>query len=324
MIVSESLLADLRRRELGDWADQLPGQIDARMDPGRYGDLPKWQAALDRLPQLIPQESALDTSFVTVGSGNELDEAQRQALRDVLMDMHPWRKGPFRLFGLGIDTEWRSNMKWERIRHHITPLDDRFVLDVGSGNGYYALRMAGDGAARVVGIDPTPLFVMQYQVFRRYLPEVPVDILPLALEDMPEHTRAFDTVVSMGVLYHRRSPLDHILRLRDCLRPGGELVLETLVIEGDSQACLVPEGRYAKMRNTWFIPSTGLLETWLKRCGFRDVRVADVSATGPDEQRRTDWMHFESLADFLDPGDSSLTVEGHPAPRRATLIARCP
>jgi tRNA (mo5U34)-methyltransferase len=78
------------------------------------------------------------------------------------------------------------------------------------------------------------------------------------------------------------------------------------------------------MRNTWFIPSTGLLETWLKRCGFRDVRIADVSVTSPDEQRRTEWMFFESLADFLDPDDSTLTIEGHPAPRRATLIARCP
>lgn len=324
MIVSESLLADLRSRDLSDWADQLPAQIDARMDSRRYGDLPKWQSVLERLPQLTPEKVTLDASFVSVGGGNELDDKQRMALRDALMDMHPWRKGPFRLFGLEIDTEWRSNRKWERIRQHITPLDDRFVLDVGSGNGYYALRMAGDGAARVIGIDPTPLFVMQYQVFRKYLPEVAVDILPLALEDMPEGTCAFDTVFSMGVLYHRRSPLDHILKLRDCLRHGGELILETLVIEGDAEACLVPEGRYAKMRNTWFIPSTGLLKTWLRRCGFRDIRVVDVSVTSLEEQRSTEWMHFESLADFLDPDDPSLTVEGHPAPRRATLVARYP
>jgi tRNA (mo5U34)-methyltransferase len=32
-------------------------------------------------------------------------------------------------------------------------------------------------------------------------------------------------------------------------------------------------------------------------------------------------MHFESLADFLDPLDDNHTVEGHPAPLRAILTA---
>jgi tRNA (mo5U34)-methyltransferase len=195
---------------------------------------------------------------------------------------------------------------------------------VGCGNGYYALRMAGAGAERVIGIDPTPVFVMQFQAFHRYLPDVSVDVLPLALEDLPKRLEAFDSVFSMGVLYHRRSPLDHILALRDCLRPGGELVLETLIIEGDEHAVLLPEGRYAKMRNTWFIPSVAMLEIWLRRCGFRSIRVADVNQTRVEEQRSTDWMHFESLSDFLDPKDPGKTVEGYPAPRRAVLIAEKP
>jgi tRNA (mo5U34)-methyltransferase len=32
-------------------------------------------------------------------------------------------------------------------------------------------------------------------------------------------------------------------------------------------------------------------------------------------------MTFQSLADFLDPDDSSKSIEGYPAPRRAILIA---
>jgi tRNA (mo5U34)-methyltransferase len=31
----------------------------------------------------------------------------------------------------------------------------------------------------------------------------------------------------MGVLYHRRSPLEHLWQLKDQLVNGGELVLET-------------------------------------------------------------------------------------------------
>jgi len=78
------------------------------------------------------------------------------------------------------------------------------------------------------------------------------------------------------------------------------------------------------MRNIWFIPTPAALQRWLRRCGFIDVKIADVSATSLDEQRSTEWMRFESLKDFLDPDDLSKTVEGLPAPRRAILVARRP
>ena len=116
--------------------------------------------------------------------------------------------------------------------------------------------------------------------------------------------------------------MEHLLQLRGALRKGGELVLETLVIEGDDRQVLVPRGRYAKMRNVWFIPSAGALQLWLEKCGFKDVRIVDVSLTTVDEQRATNWMQFESLADFLDPLDQTRTIEGYPRPLRAVLLAR--
>ncbi|HSO82854.1 DUF1698 domain-containing protein, partial [Thiocapsa sp.] len=108
------------------------------------------------------------------------------------------------------------------------------------------------------------------------------------------------------------------------LRPGGELVLETLVLEGEGEGLLVPSGRYAAMRNVWFIPTADALAVWLGRCGFTGIRVVDVTRTGPQEQRSTDWMRFQSLLDHLDPADPSRTIEGHPAPVRAVLIANRP
>ena len=167
------------------------------------------------------------------------------------------------------------------------------------------------------------LFLAQFLAIHRLLaPMSPglagrVHMLPLGIEALPAGMARFDTVLSMGVLYHRRSPIDHLLELRGALRPGGQLVLETLVIEGGDDQLLVPAGRYAKMRNVWFIPSSALLEVWLRRVGFVDVRTVDITVTSVDEQRSTGWMTFESLADFLDPADSGITIEGHPAPRRA-------
>ncbi|MFQ5488215.1 MAG: tRNA 5-methoxyuridine(34)/uridine 5-oxyacetic acid(34) synthase CmoB [Gammaproteobacteria bacterium] len=305
---------------LAAWQEPL-GNATADAWRAGHGRLAQWQALLAELPPLAPSQVQLNAGRVGIGCAADCSVSQRRQLEEILQQLHPWRKGPFSLFGLELDAEWRSDWKWSRLQPHIQPLAGRRVLDVGCGNGYYCLRMAGEGAGLVLGIDPTLLYVVQFHALRRYLPPLPVQLLPLALEDLPTEPVSFDTVFSMGVLYHRRSPLDHLLALHKLLRPGGELVLETLVIEGADGEVLVPEGRYAKMRNVWFIPSPATLIAWLRRCGFRDCRLVDVSVTTAGEQRATPWMRFESLQNFLDLRQPARTVEGYPAPRRALFIA---
>ena len=237
------------------------------------------------------------------------------------MGLHPWRKGPFELCGLHVDTEWRSDWKWERLAGAIAPLQGRRVLDVGCGNGYHCWRMLGAGAAEVIGVDPTPLFILQFKALQHYLQQQCIHVLPMTLEAMPEHLPVFDTVFSMGVLYHRRNPMEHLVSLRNKLAPGGQLVLETLVIEGDENALLEPNGRYARMGNVWQLPSPGLAARWVADAGFSRIEIIDVGQTSLGEQRRTPWMTFHSLSQFLDPDDPGLTIEGLPAPRRAILTA---
>lgn len=264
----------------------------------------------------------LDRAAVTLSG--QCPETQRQLIESVLRSLHPWRKGPFEIYGIRIETEWRSDLKWDRLASAIRPLGGRAVLDVGCGSGYHAWRMLGAGAKRVIGIDPTLLSVAQFLAIKQLAGDYPVDVLPVGIDHVPANLRLFDTVFSMGVLYHRRSPLDHLLELKGCLRQGGELVLETLVIEGGAGEVLLPEDRYARMRNVWFIPSCLTLEGWLKRCGYRHVRLVDVTETTSEEQRSTDWMRFQSLPDFIDADNPALTVEGLPAPRRAIFLAESP
>jgi tRNA (mo5U34)-methyltransferase len=165
------------------------------------------------------------------------------------------------------------------------------------------------------------LFLCQFEAVRKLLGnDQRAHLLPLGIEQLPA-LNAFDTVFSMGVLYHRRSPLDHLWQLKDQLVPGGELVLETLVVEGDENTVLVPGDRYAQMRNVYFIPSAAALKQWLEKCGFVDVRIVDACVTSTEEQRRTEWMTTESLADFLDPRDSSKNGRRLSGPLRAVIIA---
>jgi tRNA (mo5U34)-methyltransferase len=313
----------LEETPLAGWLERLPLQVETVWSHQSHGDMPVWQDALDRLPRPAVSSVSLSDPTVRAGYAEDCDEQTREVIRQQLMRLHPWRKGPYEICGLKIDTEWRSDWKWARLQGAIEPLRGRLVLDVGCGNGYYAWRMVGEGARMVIGIDPTQLFLFQYAAIRHFLgQEAPVHLLPLGIEDLPPNLQVFDTVFSMGVFYHRRSPFSHLTELKGCLRRGGELVLETLVIEGGEGQVLVPESRYAKMRNVWFIPSPQTLMSWLGRVGFRDVRLIDVSTTTTKEQRATPWMRFESLVDYLDVADRRLTVEGYPAPCRAILTAK--
>ncbi len=317
----QQLLEAMGRGHLRPWSKRLPDQLEQAFSPSTHGDVPHWRKLLTSLPDHTARQVVLDASAVTIGASDELPQQSRDQLRQTLEALIPWRKGPFSVFGIDIDTEWRSDWKWNRVRPHISSLQNRLVLDVGCGSGYHCWRMLGAGARRVIGIDPAMLFVFQFLTLKHFTADLPVDVLPLPLEAVPPNLQAFDTVFSMGVLYHRRSPIDHLLQLRDCLRPGGELVLETLVVEGPEGYTLMPESRYARMRNVWFLPSIATTEQWLKRCRFSDIRCVDDNITSTDEQRRTAWMPSESLADFLRPDTPALTVEGYPRPRRAVFIA---
>lgn len=286
---------------LGTWRETLQPLLEERLAPTSHGDMPGWLEILERLPASSADES-----------------------RELLRRLNPWRKGPFTLGDVEIDAEWRSDVKWARIGGAIQPLDGRTVLDVGCGNGYYALRMREAGATTVIGIDPTLLYVIQFQAIARYLSPGGVFVLPLRLAELPPDSHSFDTVFSMGVLYHQRSPLDHLRQLRGSLRRGGELVLETIYIPGEESFACTPANRYARMRNVWLLPTIAELTTWLERTGFADIRVVDTSVTTPAEQRSTPWMTFESLPEALDPENPERTVEGWPAPRRVVTIANLP
>lgn len=271
--------------------------------PWNHGDFSRWQTALEDLDQAT----------------------DRSAIESALRKLVPWRKGPFDCAGVTIDTEWRSDLKWARIaqglaQRKINSLQNHSVLDVGCGNGYFGWQMCEAGADLVLGIDPTLLFVAQFFATRRFYDHERNWVLPMGIESMPE-LGVFDSVFSMGVLYHRRSPIEHLTTLRRMLKPDGQLIIETLVIENDQPIALTPAGRYAKMRNVWFIPTPDVLEFWLRRSRFSFVQLVDLSTTSNAEQRATEWMPFESLDDFLDPADKSRTIEGYPAPKRALYVA---
>ena len=296
--------------------------LSQRFEDYTHGLLDNWLLTLKSLPVHECKQYDL-LNQVKVGNQNSISKHEQEKLKKLLMQLHPWRKGPYHIHGIHIDTEWRSDWKWERLKNHITPLDGRYVLDIGCGNGYHCWRMYGAGAKFVLGIDPSQLFLIQFQTIKHFLGQRPVHLLPLGIEYLPCSMKVFDTVFSMGVFYHRKSPFDHLSQCRELLRDNGQFILETLVVDGDVNSVLIPQDRYACMPNVWFIPSALALESWLYRTGFRQVRIANINTTSEDEQRSTPWMTYHSLNDFLDVDDKTKTVEGYPAPKRVIMVAEC-
>ncbi|HHT00807.1 MAG TPA: tRNA 5-methoxyuridine(34)/uridine 5-oxyacetic acid(34) synthase CmoB [Thiomicrospira sp.] len=310
-----------------EWKAQLPALIDEALHPEGNGNLTRWMAALDRIYQFDKnQPSNLNVSAVQTGL-DTLTPEDKSTLESALRQLMPWRKGPFNIHGIEIDTEWHSDWKWDRVLPHLSPLKGRRVLDIGCGSGYHLWRMLAEQAEVAVGVDPGLLSMVQFLALKHFIGDAkPAYFLPLTLEQLPTSRTGggFDTVFSMGVLYHRRSPIDHIYDLKNQLLPGGELVLETLVVPEEYGQLLVPEDRYAQMRNVWFLPSVNELTRWIERCGFLEVKCVDLNQTTTEEQRTTTWMNWNSLSDFLDPEDPNKTLEGYPAPLRAVMIARKP
>lgn len=301
---------------------QFKNKLEDTLTNPSHGHFPGWNNAYKNIPTSITTHIKCDQAVIEIGEPQDLDKASQSELHQNLQALMPWRKGPFNLFGTHIDAEWQSQLKWDRITKHVKDLAHKKILDVGCGNGYYMLRMLGAGAEQVVGLDPNLLYLAQFYAFQKCLhTPLQAHLIPLPFEELPIELDYFDYVFSMGVLYHRRDPIEHLQKLFQHTRIGGTLCLETLVIDETATTELIPPDRYAGMRNVWSVPSPTKVLEWLKTAGFSNCSLIDLHKTTIEEQRATDWMTNYSLANFLDPDDACKTIEQHPAPMRAIFLA---
>lgn len=293
-------------------------------------DTEYWQPHRERMSQLkdLSERYAEDLSAlsfdpsdtVSIAKKDQLPEELFALLSEIVMDLIPWRKGPFNLFGIEIDTEWRSDKKWNRIRPALKHPRGARIADVGCSNGYYMFRLLKEDPRLVYGMDPSARCYYQFQLIQHFLRDDRLCFDPLGVEHLTSFNELFDLVLCMGVIYHRRDPYQMLDQLKQSMRKGGQLILETLALTGDSPYCLCPPDRYAKMRNVWFIPSEGTLFTWLKKSGFDNIEKVSEEYVTLDEQRKTPFAPYESLEDFLDPANG-LTIEGFPPPLRVAFSA---
>lgn len=282
----------------------------------------RYRQPCERLASFKARHIDCGGDVVTIGQGDERTEGERKMIREDLHAFMPWRKGPFSIFDIDIDAEWRSERKWQRLLPILPDLKGKVVADIGSNNGYYMFRMTPFRPRLVLGLEPT---IQHYYCFNALnamagFSNLHTDLL--GVEHLSFFPACFDVIFLMGIIYHRPSPIDVLKDVYAALQPGGTLILESQAIPGDEPMALFPEKTYAKVPGTYFVPTGTCLHNWMQRAGFADVEIFCSHPMSSAEQRRTDWMVFESYNDFLDPDDPSLTVEGYPAPYRVFLSGR--
>ncbi|MDN5114366.1 tRNA 5-methoxyuridine(34)/uridine 5-oxyacetic acid(34) synthase CmoB [Aliarcobacter butzleri] len=258
--------------------------------------------------------------WFSIGNRADLSDEEYEIIVQTAKKLIPWRKGPFKIFDLEIDSEWQSNIKYNLIRPYFN-LKDKIVADIGCNNGYYMFRMLEDCPKRLIGFDPSPLTLHQFEFINHF---VKSDIVyeMLGVEHLEFYNHKFDFIFMLGVLYHRPDPVGTLKSLARGLNSKGEILIDTFMIDGEDEICLTPNKRYSKIPNIYFIPTIPALKNWLERAGFENIEVLATTTTTSQEQRKTPWSFDESLEDFLDPNDSSKTVEGYPAPKRVYVKAR--
>lgn len=263
-----------------------------------------------------------DNDTVRIGCSSEVSAEEQSRIRDQLRCFMPWRKGPFSIFGVDIDAEWRSERKWHRLESHLPDLNGKVIADVGCSNGYYMFRMISGQPEFVLGFEPSVQHYYCFKALNSMAGFDNLDINLLGVEHIGLFKNTFDIIFLMGVIYHRSSPLDVLTNIQSALKPGGSLIIESQALPGDEPVALFPEKTYAKAPGVYFVPTGSCLRNWLQRCGYRDVKLFCSHPMTPEDQRRTEWMTFESYSDFLDPQDRMKTAEGYPAPWRVFLQAK--
>lgn len=290
----------------------------------RYDD-PKWAFAKEAYAKakgLRASSWAVRDEKICFGQASDLTADDHLRLREVLDAFRPWKKGPYEIFGQNIDSEWRSDLKWNRVMPALRSLKDEVIADIGCHNGYFMFRMIEEGARQVIGFEPMPANAYAHKVLQEFHPVPDIAFELFGVEHIDLFPETFDTIFCMGILYHHTDPIGLLRKMKSALKPKGRIVIDCQGIAGAESISLTPSGRYAGASGVWFLPTLPALQNWIKRAGLSQQRVIYSEPLSVEEQRATEWADVKSLKDFLDPNDQRKTIEGYPAPYRHYIVAK--
>lgn len=223
-------------------------------------------------------------------SSRQEDSAAKLCLAEVLSLFCPWRLGPWRICGHYIDSQWRGEMKWNRIIErypHLLEgdLKGKCVADVGAHNGYYMYRLSFSRAKWVVGFEPVAKHYCAYHIIQNLVRVPNLYLEPFGYQGLKFYPRYFDVIFCMGVLYHHTDPVGILRMIHASLCTGGYLILDTQGISGDRSVAFMPRKFYKGRKGYWWLPTLSCLLNMIQRAGFQKNEVFYQGILTEKEQR---------------------------------------
>ncbi len=191
------------------------------------------------------------------------------------------------------------------------------VLDIGCADGLYSFEAEALGAEEVVSIDsflskPAVEFLIPFF-------DSKIKMMEMSLFDVrPDDMGRFDIVILAGVLYHLRYPFWGLKVIRDVLKEGGHLIIETAIWNGERNNAMLfcPNGEESPYtaNSCTFFNVKGLVGT-LESLGFA-VRSVELLKRNPMHGIKHDVKRIGTrlISQIL----MSISPESRPAIRQVT------
>ena len=193
---------------------------------------------------------------------------------------------------------------------HLKSLDlkGKRVLDIGCRDGLFSFAAESMGAAEVIGIDndlskPATEFLIPF--FKSKIKMEQMNLYDLKADSFGP----FDVVIFPGVLYHLRYPFWGLKVIRDVLKVGGHLLIETPIWEGERNNamlfCPIGEESPYEPSSCTFFNEKGLVDT-LRSIGFKTVSIEYLKTEDQRGLRDIAWRFkagIRGLKVWLSSGD---------------------
>jgi tRNA (cmo5U34)-methyltransferase len=228
----------------------------------RYDYLNDFCSTLLSLPALSTETNNLHIRIgdvIEIGKKADITIEQYEKIFHCVKELKPWKKGPFQIFDIYIDSEWRSDFKWNRIEssllcdphtQQVIPIEsnhniknskrnlnshnefnrislcDKVIADVGCANGYFMYRMLSHNPKLVLGIDPNIKSFLEFQFFQKFTNFSNLKFEILQIEHLDLLPNFFDVIFCLGVLYHVSDPIAMLKKLFISMKTGSELIVD--------------------------------------------------------------------------------------------------
>lgn len=302
--------------------DELKNIRNSRWEHAKNLPYQKLYSLNKKLSVFKSSKLVFNEDEVSIGDSSEFNREEHKTFKECLELFIPWKKGPFDLFGNRVDSEWRSDWKWERIKKHCPNLEGKVIADIGCNNGYYMFRMLSENPKFVLGFEPFLKHVMLFNFLQSYVQRHELRMEPLGIEHCDFFEKTFDLIFCLGILYHHTDPVSLLRKMKESLKPGGHIIIDCQGIDDQRPISLCPPSSYAGAKGMWALPSESCLLNWIHRSGFRKMECFYKAPLSLEEQRSTEWAPIKSLKDFMSPSNPEQTVEGFPRPWRFYVKAQ--